>query len=304
MTKPVGSLTQWGALTSGNTSDLDANFTALKTAVNDLGTYSNYTASDTGSANTYTPQYSSSLTGTLAAGLRLQFLANATNTGASTVNATVGGSALGSKSIKNLDGSALTYGQIVQNGIVDLLYDGTQFLLLNPFVMAGNMVLLQTNSPSAASASDFTTGISLTPYSHFVIEIYDMAGSTTAQNLSIQVSTDGGSSWKSGASDYQYLQLADVGSAPTTPTAGGSTGTTSYVFAQVISGGSTRATVNLYPSASTVTRIMSSAAYGTTTTLTLLQSSGLAAFAAVNGFRITVASGTMTGTARLFGVHK
>jgi hypothetical protein len=64
-----------------------------------------------------------------AAGQRFSFIASGDNTGAVTVNV----SSVGAKSIKMNDGSstALSVGTIQGNAVVDIEYDGTNFLLLN-----------------------------------------------------------------------------------------------------------------------------------------------------------------------------
>lgn len=123
--KPITGQTQWGGATSGSTSDLDANFTRVNTVVNSWNTYANYVA-DTGAANAYVVTCPANITATLAAGLRVQFKATNANTGASTLNV----NATGVKNILNIDGSTLSSGQIPLNGIVDVIYDGTQYLLL------------------------------------------------------------------------------------------------------------------------------------------------------------------------------
>ncbi len=63
-----------------------------------------------------------------AAGQRFQFLADVANTGACTVNF----NAIGAASIKLLDGSD-PYNGAIQIGPVDVQYDGTNFVLLNPY---------------------------------------------------------------------------------------------------------------------------------------------------------------------------
>ena len=128
MTKPVTGLTTFGSATSGTTTQLDNNFTACTAALNDFNTYNNYLA-DTGGANAYAVSLPASATGTLTAGLTIQFKASAVNTGASTFNYNGGGA----KNILRIDGSALVAGDIPANGIVQVQYDGTQWLLQTPY---------------------------------------------------------------------------------------------------------------------------------------------------------------------------
>ncbi len=108
-------------------SQLDTDFGNLQTAIQSQNTFSNF-AVDTGAANAYVTTPAAGTTATLTAGLLLQFKATNANTGASTLNH----NALGVKNILNVNGSALGSGQIPLNGIVQVIYDGTQFLLLNP----------------------------------------------------------------------------------------------------------------------------------------------------------------------------
>lgn len=66
--------------------------------------------------------------GAYAAGNRYQFLADVANTGACTINF----NGIGAKSIKMVDGSD-PFTNAIQIGMVDVEYDGTNFVLLNPF---------------------------------------------------------------------------------------------------------------------------------------------------------------------------
>ena len=106
-------------------SQLDNNFSNVNAAINNAITYSNY-ALDTGSANNYVITITGQTT-TYAAGIAFQFKATNTNTGASTLNV----NAQGTQSIVRTDGSALSAGDILAGGIVSVMYDGTNFQLMN-----------------------------------------------------------------------------------------------------------------------------------------------------------------------------
>jgi len=106
-------------------SQLDNNFSNVSAAINNALTYSNY-AVDTGLADNYAITISGQVT-TYAAGLSFQFKAANTNTGASTLNV----NAQGTQSIVRTDGSALAAGDILANAIVAVMYDGTNFQLMN-----------------------------------------------------------------------------------------------------------------------------------------------------------------------------
>lgn len=127
MTKPIAIPNTFAtATTTIPLSQLDSNFTTVSSSINDANTYSNY-AVDTGSANAYIVTYTS-LTTTYTAGLRLQFKASNANTGASTINV----NAQGVKNITFANGTSIAPGTIVSGAIIDIIYDGTQFLLLSP----------------------------------------------------------------------------------------------------------------------------------------------------------------------------
>ena len=66
--------------------------------------------------------------GAYVAGNRYQFLADVANTGACTINF----NGLGAKSIKMVDGND-PFTNAIQIGAADVIYDGTNFVLLNPF---------------------------------------------------------------------------------------------------------------------------------------------------------------------------
>ena len=126
MTKPVTIPNTFATATTAiPLSNLDADFSTVATAMNDANTYSNY-APDTGSANAYVVTLTGVST-TYSAGLRIQFKAGNANTTASTLNV----NAQGAKNITYQDASAIASGTIAANSIVDVMYDGTQFLLMN-----------------------------------------------------------------------------------------------------------------------------------------------------------------------------
>ena len=152
-------------LTAGNQplSLIDGDFTAVYNPLVSLNTFSNF-YTDTGAANAYIITVSSPQTVSQAAGLRVQFLAANANTGASTLQI----NALAAKNIKNLNGTALTNAQIPASSVVDVIYDGTQYLLLSasfpPFtptfnVLSGDVALNNTaNFFDGPTIAQGTTG--------------------------------------------------------------------------------------------------------------------------------------------------
>jgi hypothetical protein len=126
MTKPVTIPNTFaGATTAIPLSQLDGDFNAVASAINDARTYSNY-AADSGSVNAFSITLSG-ITTTYTAGLRVQFKAANANTGACTIDV----NNQGAKNIVLADGSTPGANVIVANSIVDVIYDGTSFQLLN-----------------------------------------------------------------------------------------------------------------------------------------------------------------------------
>ena len=79
-----------------------------------------------GSSNAYVLAPSPAL-GAYAAGNRIIFEPNFTNTASATINV----SSLGAKTIKTVYGEALAGGELVSGGIYSAVYDGTDFLLVS-----------------------------------------------------------------------------------------------------------------------------------------------------------------------------
>jgi len=71
----------------------------------------------------------------------------------------------------------------------------------------GDLVLLETQTASASSTIDFTSNIDST-YKNYLFALIDMVPATDQVQFHMRVSTDGGSSWKSGSSDYTYRSEA------------------------------------------------------------------------------------------------
>lgn len=105
---------------------LDANLVNIATLLKSLNNYSTYLA-DGGAANAYTVSVAAGTTVSLTAGLIIPFKPANANTGASTLNV----NGLGAKSIKMIDGSDPAAGDIPTTGIVTVIYDGTNFVLVN-----------------------------------------------------------------------------------------------------------------------------------------------------------------------------
>lgn len=117
--------------------------------------YSDYVASDTGSANAYAIAPTPAITA-YAAGQVFIFKAANANTTASTLNV----SALGVISIKKLASTTLVANDILANQIIVVVYDGTNMVMVNPvgrdFVDLTNNQTVGGVKTFSGSASQFT----------------------------------------------------------------------------------------------------------------------------------------------------
>lgn len=104
---------------------LDSNFNQVSQSVNNAATYSNY-ADDIGTANNYFINISGVVT-TYVAGIRFQFKAANDNTAACSLD--VNGQ--GPKGIVQKDGSDLRPYTITAGQVVDVVYNGTNFQIMN-----------------------------------------------------------------------------------------------------------------------------------------------------------------------------
>lgn len=78
----------------------------------------------------------------------------------------------------------------------------------------GALVLLEQHTASASAALDFTTGITST-YDDYFFELVNIIPSTNTVNLVMQVSTDGGSTWKTTNYHYAFIFNSNVAGTPT-----------------------------------------------------------------------------------------
>lgn len=127
MTKPLANpIAFTGQSPPWSLTQLDANFSAIQTAINDTLTYSNYFVDQSGVVNSVIVSIPTTLAVALTAGTVLQVKIANTNTGAATITI----NALVAQSIVSANGgAALLPGQLVAGGIVELLYDGAKFQL-------------------------------------------------------------------------------------------------------------------------------------------------------------------------------
>ena len=221
----AGNVYTWSTTAATNASaDSDINFAEGQTpgSVNDsarglmagvAGILKDNNASITtgGSANAYTATSNIAIAA-LATGLKLILKANFSNTGACTLNLTPsGGAAFGAKAIRVVDSGAdraLLDGEIQNNGIYLFNYDAAAnsaagaWILLNP--SRPGPKLLSTGTFSAVSTLDFV----LTTYTSFRALQFLLTNVTSSATNTIQArtSTNGGSTYDSGAGNYSWAQ--------------------------------------------------------------------------------------------------
>lgn len=118
---------------------------SLESVVYSRGTYAG-TVGGTGNAITLTP--SAALTA-YSTGMRYVFIASASNTGATTVNI----SGLGVKNLTKQFGVALSASDIISGQVVEIFYDGTQFVMLGGAYAEG------TWTPSVGGSATYTTQV-------------------------------------------------------------------------------------------------------------------------------------------------
>ena len=194
MAKPVNIPNTFATSTSAiPLSYLDQDFNALANATNDLATYSNYVI-DTGAVNAYIANYPTSIvTSSLIAGLRLQFKAANTNTGASTLNVQVNSVSIGSGSVRLSDGSAIPANTILANAIVDVQYDGTNFQVMNDPSGGAEIITNLTLSGNLA----------VTGTSTFTGNVTDNVASITTSSSDLVFSSNGAVTMPSGTTGEQ-----------------------------------------------------------------------------------------------------
>ncbi len=102
-----------------------------------------------GTANAVTISLSPANTA-YAAGHTYRFISSAVNTGAVTLNA----NALGAQSVRRTDGSLMTGGEIPSGALIEVVYDGTNFIMVSP--NTGN---IYANSLNGGPLSGFRNAI-------------------------------------------------------------------------------------------------------------------------------------------------
>ena len=192
------------------------------------GTNVNYVV-DTGAANAYVATLVPAL-GAYTAGVLVQFKATNANTTTSTVNV----NGLGVKTIKKLGGATdLVSGDIAAGMVVELEYDGTNFLMLNPVANAPvtSSQLVDVQVFSAASSTSWTK-----PSGAKVVEVTVIGGGGAGGSGTANANSSGGGGGSYGFKKFQASVLGATesivigagGVAGANNTAGGAGGSSSF----------------------------------------------------------------------------
>lgn len=157
MTKPVTGLNTFaGVAPPWSLSQLDADFSALQAAINDLGTYANPLTDSSGTPNTVTVNSTAGLTAAYGFGLLLYIkIANTNTSTAVTINL----NSLGNVNVVTPDGSGPPVGAFVAAGVYGFIHDGTNFQALYSSVsslLAANNTWTGNNTFSPASGTPIT----------------------------------------------------------------------------------------------------------------------------------------------------
>jgi hypothetical protein len=184
-------------------SQLDGNFTAVSSSINNANTYSNY-AQDTGTANNYVITLSS-ITTTYTAGLQFQFLAANTNTANSGLNV----NAQGAKAIVLNNGAATPAGTILAGSIVSVVYDGTSFQIMNVFSRSLEVSSI-TTSTSITPPSDTASQYNITALASSATFQIPSGTPSDGQKLTLRILDNGTAqilTWTTTAGGYRAIGI-------------------------------------------------------------------------------------------------
>lgn len=238
---------------------------------------------------------------------RFSFKAASTNTGSATIDVNSEGAVTFKK--RTLSGlSDLDAGDVQQDGIYRCVYDGTYMQLDNPSTQGSTGTapkLLQTYSVTNGTALNITGNIDST-YRTYEIKLIVSVLTDNAE-LNLRTSSDGGSSYDAGGSDYDWGHRS-TSTAGTDGSANDSSDATIELAANL--GNASTETGNLTielwnPSNSSAHTCLSwrgNIKNGSGQSVNVTGAGSRLAAAAVNAVRILASSGNVTATAELWGI--
>jgi hypothetical protein len=139
---------------------LDGNYAALVAALANLTNYANYFV-DGGTAGALAITVPSSQTVAYQAGLPLQIIvANANTTSGATLTVTAGSTSLGAQNIVYPSGAAILPGQFAAGAVIQLQYNGTNFVYLGPIFGSGSFTCSWVGFSAPPAGSTITWSIS------------------------------------------------------------------------------------------------------------------------------------------------
>jgi hypothetical protein len=127
-------------------------------------------------------------------GQRFFFVAPATNTGACTLNI----NAIGVKSVTKNGTTALTAGDITNGAVTQVVYDGTQFQLLNPASVAANVSSFSAGSTGLTPSTATTGAVTLAG----TLAVANGGTGLTSPSTNGNVLTSNGTVWISATPSY------------------------------------------------------------------------------------------------------
>jgi hypothetical protein len=238
-----------------------------------------------------------------------------TNTGAVTLNI----DSIGAKNVLDVDGNALSAGELVASRDHLLYYDGTAFRLLAngsappPTVASPGPVLVSAQTASGASSIPFSNVLDNT-YDAYEIILHNIKCATNDVAVTIQVGTGSTPTWVTSgyrwsiATAKETSAFASEGS--TSDTSVWMTPTTANGKLSNASGSHLSGRVRFQnPEVTTdYVQLMFDAAYnqanGATQTYRVIGAGAYATVGAITSMRFACSSGNISGTARLYGWPK
>lgn len=229
-------------------------------------------------------------------GLRWEFLLSQGQGGTGFGSYTNGQLLIGRTSTGGLSKNTLTAGIGVS------IINGAGSITIGVTEQPGMVFISQIIASSSATVSFILTG-----YTSYMITVENLQPATDNTDLQVRVSTNGGSSYASGATDYVYQQLAGIGILPTSGSSGGA--------AQIVAAASWSNAANekgggeiriLGPANTSYTNILGQFVYiDQTPQIRFANVGGQYSFTtAVNAIQFFFSSGNVaTGTFRLYGIR-